>query len=86
MNTRLNVPRLREEMIIRGLTGQELATLSGVSAATISHAMRGRAVSVRTVNRLAKALSRLEPLTQSRDLLEVRPLDLRPTETHLQPG
>ena len=50
--------RLEREMAVRGLQAVDLARMAGVSAATLSAAMQGRAVSVRTLRKIALALVR----------------------------
>jgi hypothetical protein len=67
---RLNVSRLRREMAYRGLNSAELATLSGISTATMSTAMQGRSVSTRTLGKIALALSRVPCLPGTDELLE----------------
>jgi DNA-binding XRE family transcriptional regulator len=52
----LAVPYLRAWREARILTQDELAVKSGVSAATISAAERGRAIQIPKIGRLAKAL------------------------------
>jgi transcriptional regulator with XRE-family HTH domain len=52
----VNVDRLRREMLLRGWDGVDLAFHAGVSPATVSHAINGRAVSPTTLRKLAKAL------------------------------
>ena len=39
------------------MTGAELAAISGVSAATVSHAMTGRRVAYTTIRKLARGLT-----------------------------
>jgi transcriptional regulator with XRE-family HTH domain len=52
----LAVPYLRAWREARVLTQDELAEKSGVSAATISAAERGRSIQIPKIGRLAKAL------------------------------
>ena len=47
--TRINVERLRREMLLRGWDGVDLAYHAGVSPPTVSHAMTGRPISSETV-------------------------------------
>jgi transcriptional regulator with XRE-family HTH domain len=56
MGVKFNAKELRRQQNRRGLTGADLAALSGVSEATISHARGGRSVSPRTFRAIATAL------------------------------
>jgi transcriptional regulator with XRE-family HTH domain len=67
---RLSVSRLRREMACRGLNGSELASLAEISTATMSAAMQGRSVSVRTLRKIAGALARIPPVPGTVELLE----------------
>ena len=58
----LDGDRLRFEMAIRGLQGGELARMAYVDANTISRALGGKPVTVRTLQRIASALLTQPPL------------------------
>jgi len=51
--------RLEREMAVPGMQAVDLARIAGVSAATLSAAMQGRAVSARTLRKIALALARI---------------------------
>ena len=57
MNVALDSAGLRRALGLRGMTAAELALISGVSEATVSHAMTGRKVSHSTVRKLARGLT-----------------------------
>lgn len=59
---------LRHELARRGLSAKDLARSSGVSAATISTAMTGRAISARSLQLIANALARI-PIDEVIDVL-----------------
>ena len=59
MGVTIDAQRLRRELARRGLTSVELAAMSHVSAATLSHALSGRAVSPRTLRAIASALQQV---------------------------
>lgn len=59
---RINGPRLRVELVRRGLDGQTFARLAGISAATVSHVLNGRPASPRTVQKMALVLARTPAL------------------------
>lgn len=65
---RLSRARLELELVRRGWTGQDLALAAGLSAATVSAAMRGRAVHASTVRRMAIALQRA-PVIEAMEIL-----------------
>ena len=48
-------------MASRGLSGEDLAELTGLSQATVSRATTGKPISAKTVRRLAEVLSRMRP-------------------------
>ena len=58
----LDAERLRFEMAIRGLQGGELARMAHLDANTISRALGGRPVTVRTLRRITSALLTQPPL------------------------
>jgi transcriptional regulator with XRE-family HTH domain len=57
VKTAVDSDGLRREMARKGLTGAELASLAGVTGATVSHALGGRRVSYLTIRALARALT-----------------------------
>jgi len=57
-------------MACRGLNGSELAAAAEISTATMSAAMQGRSVSVRTLRKLAAALARIPSVPGTVELLE----------------
>ena len=66
---RVNADRLRREMLLRGWDGVDLAFRSGVSPATVSHAIRGLPVSTTTIRKLAIALSDAPVVAGTEELL-----------------
>ena len=56
--TRVHTVVLLTELAKRGWTASDLARAAGVSAATVSAAVRGRRISARTLRRFAEALHR----------------------------
>jgi hypothetical protein len=56
MNVRFNAERLALEMVVRGWNKTDLAQFSACSVATISAALRGQPVSVRTAWSIGKSL------------------------------
>lgn len=56
--TRVHAERLRFELARRGWDACDLATAAGLSAATVSAAIRGRHVSTATLRKMVLALSR----------------------------
>lgn len=69
MGIAIDAGRLRHQMAIRGLMARDVAAASGLSAATIAHALSGRPVSARTVRAIAVALERSQPLRLAEGLL-----------------
>jgi transcriptional regulator with XRE-family HTH domain len=65
----VNADRLRYEMHARGLLGGELAQMAGIDANTVSRALRGRPVTVRTLRRITTALLTQPPLRVTADLI-----------------
>ena len=65
----LNADRLRYEMHIRGLTGDELARMAGVTANTLSRGLGGKPVTMRTLRRMTSALLTQPPLRVMADLV-----------------
>lgn len=66
---RVNAERLRREMLLRGWNGVDLAYHSGVSPATVSHAMQGLPVSSTTIRKIAIALSKAPVIAGAAELL-----------------
>lgn len=56
MTTSLDPARLERELVRRGWNATDLASASGCSAATISAARRGRALTSATISKIARAL------------------------------
>lgn len=56
MTVRLNPTRLERELARRGWNASDLARAAGCSAATISGALHGRAVTSSTLGKIAEAL------------------------------
>ena len=69
MRTHLDTVRFDRELARRGLDGRRLARLAHVSEATIGRARTGRAVDVRTLQRVAHALLQVPPIAGAEDLL-----------------
>lgn len=69
MRTHLDTVRFDRELARRGLDGRRLAHLAHVSEATICRARTGRAVDVRTLQRVAQALLHVPPIAGAEDLL-----------------
>ena len=65
----LDAERLRYEMHIRGLTGDELARMSGVNKNTISRGLGGKPVTMRTLRRITSGLLTQPPLRVMADLV-----------------
>jgi transcriptional regulator with XRE-family HTH domain len=66
---KLNPEHLRREMMLRGWNGIDLAYRSGVSPATVSHAVQGLPVSTSTIRKLALALSKAPRIPGAEELL-----------------
>ena len=66
---RLNVERLRRELVIRGWNGVDLAHHALVSPATVSAALQGRPVNSNTIRKMALAFSKAPPLAGTEDIL-----------------
>lgn len=62
--------RLHIEMARRGLRGCDLARLSKLSPATVSHALNGQPIATTTLHKLAIALSQVPVIAAVDDLLE----------------
>lgn len=56
MGVVIHAPELRRQLARRGLTGADLAALSRLSEATVSHALSGRPISPRSLRAIAIAL------------------------------
>jgi transcriptional regulator with XRE-family HTH domain len=67
---RINQVRLRHEMAARGWNACDLAQLAGLSAATLTAALQGRRVSLRTIQKIAVAIGRTPPIPQAVELLQ----------------
>ncbi|MDQ6946092.1 MAG: helix-turn-helix transcriptional regulator [Actinomycetota bacterium] len=72
---RINQLRLRREMASRGWNACDLARLAGLSAATLTAALQGRPVSLRTLQKIAVVIARTPPIPEALDLLESTAVD-----------
>ena len=59
---------LRRQMRLRGLTGSALGRLTGLSDATISHALAGRRLHPSSFRKIGAHLARLEVIPGAEDL------------------
>ena len=66
---KVNVDRLRREMLLRGWDAVDLAFHAGVSPATVSHAINGLPVSSTTLRKLAQALLSAPAVAGAEELL-----------------
>ncbi len=66
---KVNVDHLRREMLLRGWDGVDLAYHSGVSPATVSHAMQGHPVSSTTLVKVVSALRRQPVIAGAESLI-----------------
>jgi transcriptional regulator with XRE-family HTH domain len=72
----LEPAQIRHQLAVRGLCASDLAKLAGVSPPTVSQALRGRAVSPRTVRALVLALASVPELPGHEGLIAQRaPVD-----------
>ena len=62
MRTAIDSEALRRELGRRGMTQAELATVAGLSEATVSHAMVGRRIAWTTIRKMARALTAIPTL------------------------
>jgi transcriptional regulator with XRE-family HTH domain len=69
--TALKQQRLRLEMTKRGLPAVDLARLAGLSPATMTAALHGRAVSTTTLLRIAVALTETKVVPGVEDLINL---------------
>jgi len=67
---RMNRLRLQREMAARGWNACDLAQAAGLSAATLTVALQGRPVSLRTVQKIAVAIARTPAIPQAVELLQ----------------
>ena len=67
---RINQLRLRREMAARGWNACGLARLARLSAATLTAALQGRPVSLRTVQKIAVAIARTPAIPEAVELLQ----------------
>jgi hypothetical protein len=74
VEVRLDSERLRYEMAIRGLNGEELARVAGVSKNTITHALQGREVNEQSLRRIASGLLTCPVLRMASELVARPPL------------
>ena len=65
----IDAAKFRREMAIRGLMARDVAATTGMSAATIAHALSGRPVSARTLRAIAVALECTQPVRLVEGLL-----------------
>jgi transcriptional regulator with XRE-family HTH domain len=71
--SRIKRGRLELELARRGLLAGELADAAGVSPATVTAAIQGKAISHRTLQRIALALSRASVIPGVDELLDPEP-------------
>jgi DNA-binding Xre family transcriptional regulator len=69
---RMNRLRLQREMAARGWNAYDLAQEAGLSAATLTAALQGRPVSLRTVEKIALVIARTPAIPEAVELLELR--------------
>lgn len=69
---RMDVSKYEFERDRRGLVDEEVARLSGVHLATIGRAKRGRAITVRSMQAIAKAVAD-QPVREHAEFLLQRP-------------
>ena len=67
---RMNRLRLQQEMAARGWNACDLAQAAGLSAATLTAALQGRPVSLRTVQKIAVAIAKTPAIPQAVELLQ----------------
>jgi transcriptional regulator with XRE-family HTH domain len=67
---RVNQLRLRREMASRGWNACDLARLAGLSGATLTAALQGRRVSLRTLQKIAVVIARTPVIPEAIMLLE----------------
>lgn len=65
----LDTERLRYEMDTRGLLGGDLARMARIDANTVSRALAGRPVAIRTVRSIAGALLAQPPFRMGAELI-----------------
>jgi DNA-binding Xre family transcriptional regulator len=68
MRVALDVGALRREMALRALTGAELASIAGISEATVSHMVNAHRVEHGTVRKVCRALM-LTPVVPGADAI-----------------
>jgi transcriptional regulator with XRE-family HTH domain len=68
--SRMNRLRLQREMAARGWNACDLAQAAGLSAATLTAALQGRSVSLRTVQKIAMAIARTPAIPEAVELLQ----------------
>jgi hypothetical protein len=66
---KVNVGRLRRELVLRGWNWVDLAFHAGLSPATVSHAVQGHQVSTGTIRKMAIALNKAPVVAGAEDLL-----------------
>lgn len=70
----IDAPRLQYEMAVRGLIAGDLARVAGVDANTVTRALHGRPVTMRTVRMITSALL-TQPLVRLTADLIARPAE-----------
>jgi transcriptional regulator with XRE-family HTH domain len=70
----LQTDALRVALALRGLDQRDLAQEAGLSEATVSHAITGRAVNAQTLRRIAAALERLPKMPGAAELVAGAPI------------
>jgi transcriptional regulator with XRE-family HTH domain len=80
---KLNGPRLRRELDLRGLTAAAFAVLAGLSAPTMTAALNGRSISPGSAWKIARALAETPAVLDAALLAEDR-LQATRTESDAQ--
>ncbi len=66
---RFDAAALQRALAVRGLSGADLARLAKISHPTVSQALRGRPVAMRSFSAIVRALSETDPLPGSSELI-----------------
>lgn len=69
MSINIKADALARAMSLRGITAAELAKQTGLSAATISHALNGRRVGAQTLRKICLYLARQQVLDGAEELI-----------------
>ena len=84
MPVQIDPDALRREIARRCLTGAEFAKLSGVSAATLSHALTRGRVGDPTLRKFARFLTVTPPIPGADALIKSSPYAQLPREDHVE--